>query len=290
MKAFVTGVTGFVGGHIAKALVAQGHQVFGLLRNTAKEELVRSWSINPVVGAITDEALLHEHTTACDAVVHAAAGNSPEWGAMNTQIIHTFLKALEGSGKPIAMQGGTMVFGDTGANAITEQQLQYNPPPPLANQVALEEQFLAAKERGMRPLAIYGSYVYGGPGAVIPALMKNAAEVNGYSGYVGDGTNVWSSVHIEDWAHLFVLALESPDAVGQYLASTEIHSLQDIATVVHEVTPASKEVKSETPAWAQKHWNFVAQPLSFLNQAFDAKRAKEELHWVPKFRLSKQTV
>lgn len=290
MKFFITGVTGFVGSAIAKALVKRGHEVIGLIRNEAKAAELRSWSVQAVTGALTDEALLKEQVAACDGVVHAAAGNSPDWVSLNRQVISTLLTALEGTHKPIAMQGGTMVFGDTGLREITEEALVYQAPPPLQAQAELEQWLLSAQERGLRPLIIYGSFVYGAPGAMIPGIMKRAAQKNGYSAYVGEGTNLWSSVHIGDWADLFVLALESQDAAGQYLAATETHSLQEIAGLIQQVTPASTELRAVAPDWGEANWGFVARPLSFLNQAFYAKRAKEELHWAPQYRLSHHTL
>jgi uncharacterized protein YbjT (DUF2867 family) len=38
MKYFVTGATGFVGGHVARQLVADGHEVVVVVRNPVKAD------------------------------------------------------------------------------------------------------------------------------------------------------------------------------------------------------------------------------------------------------------
>ncbi len=48
MKIFITGVTGFIGGSIAKALVESGHQVAGLVRDDEKVEFLKKQGIEPI--------------------------------------------------------------------------------------------------------------------------------------------------------------------------------------------------------------------------------------------------
>jgi len=73
MKVFVTGATGFVGHHVAKALAAEGAGLRLLTRkssNLANLEGIRGES---VIGDLSDPASLKPALEGCDAVVHVAA-------------------------------------------------------------------------------------------------------------------------------------------------------------------------------------------------------------------------
>ena len=79
MKVLVTGATGFVGSHAAKALQDAGHTVRALVRRPAKLETVTARVgvdlavLETVQGDIADAAAVAAAVDGCDAVVHAAA-------------------------------------------------------------------------------------------------------------------------------------------------------------------------------------------------------------------------
>ena len=79
MRVLVTGATGFVGSHAAKALQDAGHTVRALVRTPAKLETVTARvgvdlaSLETVEGDIADAVAVTAALDGCDAVVHAAA-------------------------------------------------------------------------------------------------------------------------------------------------------------------------------------------------------------------------
>ncbi len=77
MKVLVTGGTGFVGSHTAKALKKAGHQVRLLVRSESKAKSVfESLGVEVdeiIVGDITDKAAVAIAVEGCDAVIHSAA-------------------------------------------------------------------------------------------------------------------------------------------------------------------------------------------------------------------------
>ena len=73
MKIFLTGATGFVGHHVAKALAAEGADLCFLTRKTSNLANLEGIKGEIVVGDLTDPKPIKSALTGCDAVVHVAA-------------------------------------------------------------------------------------------------------------------------------------------------------------------------------------------------------------------------
>jgi dihydroflavonol-4-reductase len=73
MKVFLTGATGFVGHHVAKALAAQGAQLRMLVRKTSKLSNLEGISGETHLGNLAEPESIRPALAGCDAVVHVAA-------------------------------------------------------------------------------------------------------------------------------------------------------------------------------------------------------------------------
>ncbi|GAA3207293.1 NAD-dependent epimerase/dehydratase family protein [Actinocorallia longicatena] len=77
MKVLITGGTGFVGSHVTRELLGEGHEVRLLVRDPAKAGRVLGGLEGPaaeiVVGDMTDPAAVARALEGCSAVVHCAA-------------------------------------------------------------------------------------------------------------------------------------------------------------------------------------------------------------------------
>ncbi|MBO0720228.1 MAG: NAD-dependent epimerase/dehydratase family protein [Blastocatellia bacterium] len=73
MLAFVSGATGFIGGNLVRALLAEGHQVRALVRPGSDQRNIAGLPIEPVTGDLDDTEKLAEEIAGCDAVFHLAA-------------------------------------------------------------------------------------------------------------------------------------------------------------------------------------------------------------------------
>lgn len=74
MRVMITGATGFIGMHSARALLDRGHSLSLLVRSEEKmRKLLGDRVEYHVVGDVTDEAAVNQAMDGCDAVIHTAA-------------------------------------------------------------------------------------------------------------------------------------------------------------------------------------------------------------------------
>jgi dihydroflavonol-4-reductase len=73
LKAFVTGATGFLGSHVARALSNQGADLRLLVRPTSNLKNLEGLNAETAIGDLRDPASLEKAMQGCDAVFHVAA-------------------------------------------------------------------------------------------------------------------------------------------------------------------------------------------------------------------------
>ena len=78
MRYLITGGCGFIGSHLADALISAGEQVTvlddlstGKISNIAALEGHPNFQV--LIGSVTDETLVHEAVLGCDAIFHLAS-------------------------------------------------------------------------------------------------------------------------------------------------------------------------------------------------------------------------
>ena len=73
MKVLVTGATGFIGGNVARALLARGYEVKALVRPGSSTLTVKDTGVETAPGDVTDRESVAGAMAGCRAVVHCAA-------------------------------------------------------------------------------------------------------------------------------------------------------------------------------------------------------------------------
>jgi len=73
MLVFVTGATGFLGGHVARVLAEQGAQLRLLVRATSDLRNIADLNADRIQGDLRDPASFEKSLAGCDAVFHVAA-------------------------------------------------------------------------------------------------------------------------------------------------------------------------------------------------------------------------
>jgi nucleoside-diphosphate-sugar epimerase len=235
MRIFCTGASGYIGGSIAMALAAAGHEVSGLVRSERSAEQVRAFGIAPVHGTLDDVDVLKAAAVHADAVLNAAnADHEPSARAM--------LGAIEGTGKAYIHTSGSSIVATQSAgrrvDAIFEEDTPITPSSGRAARVALNEYILAFKTKDVRSIIICPSLIYGighGPAKhsmQIPWLIA-LAKKSGVAKHYGPGENIWSNVHIDDLVDLYSLALASAPAGAFYFAENGENSMKQVCEAIN---------------------------------------------------------
>jgi len=127
MRYFVTGATGFIGGHLARELVKRGHQVSAIVRTPDKANDLRALGIEIHKGDITDRASLVEPMRGADGVFHVAAwykvGAKDKHVAeeINVEGTRNVLEVMRDLKIPKGVYTSTVaVYSDTHGEAVNE--------------------------------------------------------------------------------------------------------------------------------------------------------------------------
>jgi nucleoside-diphosphate-sugar epimerase len=283
MRVFLTGASGFVGGAVASALIADGHRVRGLVRNKPKAGAVAAHGVEPVIGSLDDAALLQAEAHAADAVVNAA--NSDHRGAAEALIA-----ALTGSGKPLLHSSGSSIVADLAmgepSTRIFDEETPIEPRPEKAARVAIDQLVLDAA--GIRSVVICNSMIYGNAvgaparSVQIPALVDQA-KASGVARYIGRGLNRWSNVHIADVAALYALAIKkAPAGRFMYVESGE-EALGEIVRAI-----AARLGLGPAQSWSADEaiaaWGRNMAVFSLGSNGRVRGKAAADLGWSPKRR------
>ena len=224
MKYLVTGGAGFIGSHITKALLEEGHDITVIDNlNTGKEEnleLVKD-QINFIKGNILDNELLARITTNVDGVFHQAAlasvqdsfSKPEEYHDVNVNGTENILKLAKKNNFKVVYASSSSVYGNPERIPIEESDSK-NPINPYA-ETKLRKEELAVKyaEMGVKVIGLRYFNVFGkGQSKEYAGVLKLFLErirdelppkIN------GDGTQFRDFVYVEDVARANIMSMES---------------------------------------------------------------------------------
>jgi nucleoside-diphosphate-sugar epimerase len=209
MRVFVTGASGFVGSAIVKDLLANGHQVLGLVRSEKAAEQLIAGGAEVLLGDVNDPEAIRKGAISCDAVIHTAFNHDFSKFKANCEadrkVIETFGDALAGSGKPLVVTSGVGLLNY--GRLITEDDA--TPGSDVIPRAASEEAAKAVAAKGVNayivrlPPSVHGQGDHG-----FVHMVIGMDREKGESAYVGEGYNQWPAVHRSDAASLYRLIVE----------------------------------------------------------------------------------
>lgn len=281
MRVFVTGANGWVGSGVVRELMEAGHTVVGLVRSLEKGAALTAAGGEVKVGSLTDLDALRAAAADADGVIHTAFGmdfsKMAELSAEDARAIETFGEAYAGSDRPIVVTGGFLPTPS--GEPFTEDM---RPPVAPAFPRASEQTAFRLAEQGVHasvvrlPRSVHGM---GETHGFVPMLARVARD-KGVSAYVGDGKNLWPSVHRDDAARVFRLALERGGRGEAYNAVAEEGvPFRRIAEGIGRQT--GLPVRSLTPEDAATHFGWLAEWAAGNGPASSAWTRKV-LGWEPK--------
>ncbi|WP_460631809.1 NAD-dependent epimerase/dehydratase family protein [Leifsonia lichenia] len=274
MSILLTGATGFIGSSVLPLLIEEGHSVTALVRDEAKAGQVEAAGATALIGDATDVELVERAARESDGVIHLASAKDVDPG-----FVEAVLAGLAGSGKPFVHTGGIWTYG---SNADIVEDSPAAPPALTAWRGATEARVLAAE--GVRTAVVVPAVVYG-RGAGIPTVIVDAPRGTGVAPalrLVGDGTQHWTTVHVDDLAALYVLAFENGDAGAVYLgASGQNPTVRELGEAASAAAGLAGGVQEETPADSRDRLGAAFADALLLDQQARGTRARIDLGWEP---------
>jgi UDP-glucose 4-epimerase len=270
MRYLITGGAGFIGSHLADALVARGDQVALLddLSTGSPENvrhlLDRSSAVELHVGSVLDYELVERLTSWADVVIHLAASvgvqlivKKPlETLINNVRGTEILLDAAAKAGPKVLVASTSEIYGKNAAGPRHEDADRFLGSPfkarwAYSTSKAVDEIFAYeyCRQRGL-PTVVARLFNCAGPrqtgtyGMVVPRFVRQALAGEDLTIF-GDGTQSRCFCHVTDTVEAMLALLASDDAVGDVFnigAQNEI-SIRGLADLVIDMTGASSGVR-----------------------------------------------
>ncbi|MBN1209741.1 MAG: NAD-dependent epimerase/dehydratase family protein [Myxococcaceae bacterium] len=302
MHVFVAGATGAMGVPLVRRLVAAGHRVTGLTRREAKRPLLERLGATAAVADVFDRerlgAVLQEARP--EAVVHLLTA-LPEQGPMRaSDLVLTNRLRIEGTKNLVEASIAAGVqrlvaesiilvygFGLHGPEPLTEEHpvARTSPRPWLQPTIdaglALEETVLSAARTGkLEGVVLRYGFIYGaeaGSTQLTTRMVKKRRMP-----LIGDGSGLWSWIHLEDVATATIAALEKGRSGEIYnIVDDEPVTWRDYLFHMAEVLGAPRPFR--LPTWIFRLVApYAAVALTSRLPTSNAK-ARRELGWQPAY-------
>jgi UDP-glucose 4-epimerase len=268
MRVLITGGAGFIGSHLAEALLDRGDEVFVLDDlSTGSIDNITHLKDNPkfhyTIDTVTNEPLLAEMLDRCDTVVHLAAAvgvkliveapvRTIETNVHGTEVV---LKHANKKKKLVLIASTSEVYGKSGTVPFREDaDLVLGPTSKHRWAYACSkmiDEFLALaywKERKL-PIIVVRFFNTVGPrqtgqyGMVVPNFVRQALTGEPITVF-GDGTQSRSFTYVGDVVKAVVALINEPRAVGEVfnIGNGEEISIENLARRIKQMTGSASPI------------------------------------------------
>ena len=308
MKVLVTGATGFVGSHLTRRLVQDGHTVRILARPGSRLEQFDGLPVDIVPGDITDNAAVDRAAAGVERIYHLAAvfrqaGASDEvYRQVNIEGTQYVIDAALRHGVARLVHCSTVgVHGPATNGPITEdapyryaQWNVYEATKAEAEQLVLR----AAAERKLPATVVRPAIIYG-PGDLRLLKLFQAIAKRRFI-MLGNGQVRYHLVYVEDVVEGLLLCGDREAAVGEafILAGPECPTLQQVVSRIAQTLQVSVPPfrLPLTPFYAAGYLcELACKPLGFepplhrrrvdvfrSSRVFDISKARRVLGYAPR--------
>jgi UDP-glucose 4-epimerase len=273
MKVFMTGASGFIGSHVCKELLSDGHEIVALVRNLEKiPVLSKTEGITIVEGQLHDHDIIGKAMQSCEACVHVALG----WGTQPLSMLENDTKntifllqtAIKNNFSHFLYTSSTAALGELRLKMNETSQTR-----PVdyygATKAACENFILAAGHTSfMSCNIIRPGYTYGNPAFekgptqpdqrfndIVKAVKKNKdVEL-----ILNDGTQFIAATDI---AKIYAKLLSTGYNKEIFLAlGSEFMSWQLIAERAIELTGSQSKINLTDKGWGESPCHFDVSKL-----------------------------
>jgi len=308
MRVLVTGASGLLGGAVARAVAAAGHEVRTFQRRPSGIP-----GIADSLGSVTDPAAVADAVRGMDAVVHLAAkvslaGDPAEFERVNVGGTRNMLAAASGleSGEPARfVQVSSPSVAHCGASIMGDGALPADPGAARGDYARTKAEAellaLAADSSRLSVVAIRPHLVWGpGDTQLVQRIVDRARS--GRLPLLGHGAALIDTIYVDNAASAIAAALErAPEVHGRSYVVTNgeprpvAETLAGICRAAG-VTPPRVRIPASAARTAgsliEAIWRvrpgldeppmtrFLAEQLS-TSHWFDQRAVRAELHWQP---------
>ena len=268
MKIFLTGATGFVGGNLARMLLADGYEVRALVRSGSDQRNIVGLPIETVTGDLDNRQKLAEQIMGCDGVFHVAAhyslwvkdreaiyranvtGTKNLLAAAKTACVKRFIhtSSVAAIGVPPVQTLGTEATQTTVEALVSD----YKKSKFLAEQAALEAAHNGLDVVIVNPSTPIGAYdVKPTPtGEIILRFLQNRMPA-----YVHTGLNL---IDVDDVARGHILAWQRGRTGERYILGNRNLTLKEMLGILAAITG------KPAPRFAIPH--FIPLAVAFVDE------------------------
>jgi dihydroflavonol-4-reductase len=291
MKVFLTGSTGFVGSHVARAYAAEGAELRLLTRSTSKLTAIEGLAAEVVVGDLRQAESLRTAMRGCDALVHVAADyrlwvrDPKEMYAANVDGTRELLRIAREEGvAKVVYTSSVATMGFKADGTIVDEAT----PVSLAEMIGVykrskfmaEQEAIAAAKAGQHVMILNPTTPIG-PGDAKPTPTGRIIVDflnRRFPAYVDTGLNL---VDVSEVARMHVAALDKGTPGERYILGGENLTLKQILDRMSAITGL--------PSPKMKVPHAVAMAFAFFDETITGKiRGKEPRATVEAVRMGRK--
>ena len=295
MKVFVTGATGVLGRPSVRALAEAGHEVRATARGAEKAATLRSLGAEPVEVDLFDSDAVRAAVAGSEALLHFATKIPPiirmRWkGAWreNDRLRtiaskHLVDAAIAAGAQVFVYESITFIYGEHGDDWIGEDGSLSITWASLRSTLDAERETKRFTEAGGRGVSLRYAGFYA-PYAQSTLDTLRLARRRMFP-VPGDGSNFFSSIHVDDAATAAVAALQAPAGVYN-VTDDEPLRMRDYARAITDAF-GLKPLR-HVPKWL---FGLVGGgPAKYIlsSQRVANARFKEKTGWAPKHRSARE--
>jgi nucleoside-diphosphate-sugar epimerase len=308
MKIFVAGATGVLGRQLVPQLVARGHEVVGMTRSAAKQDLLRSLGARPVVADALDPDSVAQAVASAEpeVIVHQLTALSGDFDMRHIDRFFETTNRLRTEGTDHLLAAARAVGArrfvaqsyagwpaERSGGPVKDENAPFDldPPEALRGMMAAIRHLEGAVTGATWLEGVvlrYGGFY--GPGTTLsadPAASHTAAIRKRQFPVVGDGGGIWSFIHVADAAAATAVAVEHGERGVYNVVDDEPAPARSWMPELARVLGAKPPRR--VPRWLGRILAGEAATIMMTEvRGASNEKAKRELGWKPRYASWRQ--